>query len=236
MIRKLIRYVGGTFFPPFCVHCGREGKWLCALCEQKLTAFPHTICPSCNIRTIEGRLNPSCIDKTGLARFLAVYPLRNSVAAALIYGYKYRHGSILHQSIFTLMHTWIQEQSLDALLTQKAVLVIPVPLHERRERWRGFNQAGLLARDIARHYNLPLSENILTRVKHTPSQLEMPRLKEREENMQDAFTVSEGATSKNKCILLVDDVYTTGATMRACAKALREAGVREIWGMTFARG
>lgn len=234
--KKLLAIAGKILFPPFCVHCAREGAWLCSNCEEKLVPFPQPVCPLCAIRMPDGRLTCGCSQKTRLTRFLCGYPLKNSVARALVYTYKYRHGAMLHGIIFSLMQKWLSRHYLETLFShQSSFIVIPVPLHTKRLNQRGFNQAELLAKDFSSHYRLSIKAAVLARIKHTQSQVGVQNREAREKNMECAFAVTDALAVKGMKIILVDDVYTSGATMRACSIALRSAGALEVWGLTFAR-
>ncbi|MBI4233214.1 MAG: ComF family protein [Chloroflexi bacterium] len=114
-----------------------------------------------------------------------------------------------------------------------ADLIVPVPLHPRRERQRGFNQAALLAKEAGRRLRLPLVERALARVRDSPPQARSASREERRANVQGAFMARQGF--QGRCVLLVDDVCTTGATLEACAGALRNAGASSIWALTLAR-
>ncbi len=118
-----------------------------------------------------------------------------------------------------------------AELVSAADLLVPVPLHSRRLRWRGFNQAILLARTFS---DLPLGLDTLVRRRPTLPQVKLsPR--ERQTNVKGAFAVPDPAAIQDKSVLLVDDVYTTGATVKECARALRRAGVARVEVLTVAR-
>ena len=110
-----------------------------------------------------------------------------------------------------------------------ADLAVPVPLHRWRARRRGFNQAA----DLARHLGLPCRA-ALRRTRPTPSQTDLPASR-RHANVRGAFAVRRGVSVSGCCVVLVDDVSTTGATLEACARALREAGAREVRALTAAR-
>lgn len=112
-------------------------------------------------------------------------------------------------------------------------MVMPVPLHPARVRRRGYNQALLLAREMARRVDLPLHEKALIRHRDTPSQVGLSR-SERRQNVHDAFTCTTTDVAGGH-ILLVDDVLTTGATLEACAAALLGAGAATVWAITLAR-
>jgi ComF family protein len=112
---------------------------------------------------------------------------------------------------------------------ESADLVVPVPLHVRRERARGFNQA----EDLAHALGLPVSR-ALKRRRHTQSQTDLPA-EQRHSNVRNAFRLRWGADVRGKCIVLVDDVSTTGATLDACARVLLKGGAREVRALTAAR-
>lgn len=108
-----------------------------------------------------------------------------------------------------------------------------IPLSSNRKKERGYNQAEILAKPIAKRMDLPYSEKLVYRSKHTSSQVGLS-VRERQMNMKDAFR-ADPKMARDKNILLVDDVATTGATMDACAKALLEAGCRQVFGLTLAK-
>ena len=114
-----------------------------------------------------------------------------------------------------------------------AHLVIPVPLHRRRVRQRGYNQSLLLARELAKRIGLPLEEGLLVRDRYTLSQVGLSG-PQRWANVRGAFRCTEGMAS-GAHVLLVDDVFTTGATLEACADALKQGGVAMVWALTLTR-
>jgi ComF family protein len=112
--------------------------------------------------------------------------------------------------------------------------VFSVPLHRQRERERGYNQADLIARPLARHLHLPYRPVLLMRTKPRPDK-HILSLTERWESVRGVFATREGSRVDNLRVLLVDDVMTTGATLDAGAKALRQAGAKSVIGLTVAR-
>ena len=113
-------------------------------------------------------------------------------------------------------------------------LVVPVPLHERRRRERGFNQAEAVAREIAGRAGLPLDRRVLRKTRNAPPQTSLERA-DRAANVRGAYAVARGEAIAGKIILLVDDVFTTGATLGACARVLRAAGAAEVRAITIAQ-
>jgi ComF family protein len=112
--------------------------------------------------------------------------------------------------------------------------LIPVPLHPKRLRERGYNQSVLLARELGKLINLPVVENYLVRQRHTPSQARTSTVDERLNNVADAFTC-RGKGLQGKRVLLIDDVATSGATLDTCAATLKANGVASVWGLVSAR-
>ena len=112
-------------------------------------------------------------------------------------------------------------------------MIIPVPLHRRRLRWRGFNQAELLA--AALDLQIPLEPAILKRKRYTKPQVSMRDRRARKENLRDAFVVTDARAVRGKTILLVDDVITTGSTLAYCAAALKHAGAQHVYCLVVAR-
>lgn len=113
-------------------------------------------------------------------------------------------------------------------------VLVPVPLHLERLRWRGFNQAALLARRLARQWALPLDPFGLTRTRATPPQVGLDET-ERRRNVAGAFAVPRPERVRRRRILLIDDVYTTGATVNECARVLKRAGARRVDVLVLAR-
>ena len=112
--------------------------------------------------------------------------------------------------------------------------MVPVPLHAKRLRYRGYNQSSLIARDLGELTGLLVVEGCLIRVKDTPSQARTETVDERHRNVINAFSYTKERIN-GKGVLLIDDVCTSGATLEACATALKSAGASSVWGLTLAR-
>ncbi|MGB7949152.1 MAG: ComF family protein [Candidatus Binatia bacterium] len=113
-------------------------------------------------------------------------------------------------------------------------LIVPVPLHPKRLRWRGFNQSLLLARQVSRKYDVPVDPFLLDRRRETLTQTELTE-EERRRNVRGAFETDPKKSLKGRRVLLVDDVYTSGATVNECSRVLMRAGAREVTVLTLAR-
>ena len=113
-------------------------------------------------------------------------------------------------------------------------VLVPVPLEKRKLKWRGFNQSEEIGKEISKFLNIPLINDILFKIKETLPQVELSE-KEREENIKGVFIIRNRKKISGKKILLVDDVYTTGSTMKECAQILKKAGAKEVIGIVIAR-
>ncbi len=133
---------------------------------------------------------------------------------------------------------WFAERLAEMVLPEgelfAADVVVPVPLHRDRERQRGYNQAGLISKPLARKLGLPHKSVLLMRMRPRPDK-QVLSLQERWESVRGAFATRPGSQVDNKRVLLVDDVMTTGATLDACARALLESGAKSVLGLTVAR-
>jgi ComF family protein len=215
-------------FPPRCVGCHQIGTWLCAGCLSQIPRVEPPFCTRCGDAVAsDNRLCARCqTSPLQIERIRAVVYFEGALRKAM-HHLKYRGRTALAESLGSLMAAyWMQHPTpVDA--------VVPVPLHAARLRERGYNQAALLAREIARQVGLALDEQTLVRQRVTAPQVEL-NAKQRKENVHDAFRCSSNALA-GKRVLLIDDVCTTGATLEACAIALYEGGTHSVQALTLAR-
>jgi len=214
-------------FPAQCLGCGKAGVLLCPSCLQRIEYTPANVCWRCGRPQPAPRLCPACArTPSPLARVYAV-TYSTGVMRRAIHRLKYAGQSSLAEPLGDLLAGWWRAHPL------RADLIAPVPLHPRRERQRGFNQSALLARRLSRGVGVPCVEDALHRARDTRSQVGL-NAAERAQNMAGAFVCESGAVCGRR-IILMDDVCTTGATLAACAAALKDAGAAEVWGLTLAR-
>jgi ComF family protein len=162
-----------------------------------------------------------------LRAIIAGYPFEGALRAAIL-ALKYRGRTRLLPLLSAALAAPLASRPLDI------DLIVPVPLSSGRARSRGFNQAALIARPLAAANSLPLDAGALIRSRETAQQTRLPA-RERRANVAGAFAVPDPATVRDRRILLIDDVCTTGATLEACAAPLLEAGAAGVWALVVAR-
>ena len=214
-------------YPPHCVACERLGSWLCAQCIETIPLLKPPICQRCGRPTAQAGLCDVC--RSNPSRLSGI----RSVSA---------HAPPLLEAVHALKYEGLRALAdpLGEVLAghwRRAPLpvdvIVPVPLHERRQRQRGYNQSLLLARALAQRVGIALQERSLTRERNTRSQVGLSP-DERWSNVWGAFRC-RGDDLRGSRVLLFDDVMTTGATLEACASPLLEAGAKEVWGLTLTR-
>lgn len=223
--------------PKKCVGCNKIGSYLCLNCKEEILQT-NLVCPICERMAVGGITHPLCRGRLSLDGLwsLGVYqnPLKRAIQK-LKYKYVRELGDEL---VILLINYWARCSPL--LLDQikrdsgKGWLVIPVPLHWQRQNWRGFNQSSLLAKSLAKRLGLEYKE-VLKRVKNTKSQVKLDSFARRQ-NIKNAFLlVDKKEDLSSKSVILVDDVWTTGATLRECCRELKKARAKKVWALTLAR-
>lgn len=186
---------------------------VCAICSNEALLDKHGLCAAC-----AALLKPA--QETDKLEYLddiycAVHYTKHMAAA--IHNFKYNDARYLYRFLASLMEL-PKDWAFDC--------IVPIPLHPSKKRKRGYNQSTLIARELCGKYNSALDETLVSRVVNTDSQRTLDR-EERAKNIKGAFAASSAA--KGKSILLIDDVFTTGATMNECAKALKRAGAAKVY-------
>ena len=225
-IGALSRALVDFLFPPSCGGCDQEGVFLCERCRAQLVPVG-AACAQCARPLPQGERCGWCtrwplrwLDGI-VAAYVFTGPLRSAVHA-----FKYRSYRALDETLGQLLaEPWQRVPPVD--------VVVPVPLDAKRERQRGYNQAALLARALARGVGLSVVEGVLVRVRETPPQVRAASADERRVQVQGAFRADGRLAGKR--VLLVDDVCTTGATLDAAAGACKEAGATAVYGLVLAR-
>lgn len=214
-------------FPPRCALCGEVlavEEWaqgFCADCQKEIPYIAKKRCPHCGGRTETAGFCDGCLKPYAFTSACAAFPYAKIRDA--IHLFKYEGGIQIGKSLGRLMAAYLLQYH-EELLVQTDVM-LSVPLHARKEKQRGFNQTHILCEEISAATGLIFQKDGILRKRETIAQSTLDP-GERKENLKDAFAVA--ADFKGKRILLVDDIFTTGATCNECARALYRAGAKAV--------
>lgn len=215
-------------FPKLCFSCGQEGEWLCPLCQESVKIRPDEYCPICR-RDLFSHKCPG----SPLTNLWALSNYGDLLIEDLVQKLKYNYLVGLVEDVWSgyLNDYWLKFGSNFS----HGVILVPVPLHQKKILLRGFNQSALIAQELARISNCQSVENLLKRAKYNEPQVGLSGSR-RIENVKGIFEVDYRAVSDwwGQEILLIDDVYTTGSTMNECALTLKSVGFTKISGLVLA--
>jgi ComF family protein len=236
MINRILDFLLASFFPTRCIGCGTEGMQVCMKCLGGVKFLDRQRCPHCKKSNISGMFCEKC---GGVNYFfdqllVCVGYRENKLVKKMIFGFKYRFNKGFLPVLGEILRTQLYYYSSVVPALQSAIIV-PVPIHKKRRRFRGFNQAGLLAEYLVEFFPEMNVCDCLQRVKYEVAQAKLNR-KDRLENLCGAVVLKKDFNLRGKTVILLDDVATTCATLKECSKALKDAGVRYICGLTLARG
>lgn len=223
-------------FPKKCVGCKKTGSYFCQNCIQDIKQTD-LVCPFCERLSLGGVVHPKCQRKYGLDGLwsLGIYnpPLKNA-----IHKLKYRWIKQLSEILVNItLEYWAKYQPflLDKIkkdLGQNWVIV-PVPLHISRQNWRGFNQSALLGKALSQKTGLSYQDALL-RIRKTKPQVSL-KSSDRRQNIKGAFAFTTNYNLPTTNCLLIDDVWTTGSTLKECCYVLKRGGAKHVWALTLAR-
>jgi ComF family protein len=230
----------GFFYPEICRICESDratakSGFVCPKCWQQVRFIRPPFCERCGL-PFDGNITTAFECTNCREMELHFSSARSAVVAKtivleIIHRFKYRRALWFEPFLADLL----LRETLPVLREQSWDFIAPVPLHPVKEREREFNQAGLIAKHLSVAAKIPLNSKLLRRVSPTATQTLLTR-DQRAENMRGAFAVRSGMKLNGEKIILVDDVFTTGATTSACAKALKGAGAGDVCVWTIARG
>lgn len=237
-------------------------RWICPECLGKIKMRKNQVCPFCGEWSEDGRTHYRCRKDTSLDGVWVATEYRYEIVNEAIRKFKFSFikdlsfplSEILIKNILEVeeygdfqdlvLANFSQENKEEKIYIKEEknkeveTVIIPVPLHRMRYNWRGFNQAFLLAECIADRFKLDIYNNVLFRKRNTKPQTKAKSTRERKENIKGAFFISKylnvGNLIKNKNVIIVDDVCTTSATLKECAKELKKVGVKSVWGLVVA--
>ncbi|MGB8241174.1 MAG: ComF family protein [Azonexus sp.] len=218
-LQRPLRSIAAHLLPGSCLLCASNSatSLLCPACAADLPQLPAALCPQCGEEATLGERCGACLkDPPAFARTIALFRYEFPVDR-LIQALKYGHQLALA--------AWLGYRLGERLVAADYDLLLPLPLHPSRLQTRGFNQSLEIARVTGKALGIPMNPGILTRIRATPPQAELP-LKERGRNVRGAFECAHGLEGKR--ILLIDDVMTTGSTLREATRILKLHGAEQI--------
>lgn len=224
-------------FPKFCFGCQKENSYLCDDCENKILFFNYLNCPVCKLKTENGFICKNCRKKSKIDKLISAAHSDDLLIKSMIHQFKYSNAKSLCEILSQLLLKFLNKNKYLEITTDKIkdFIIVPVPLHWLRLRQRGYNQAELIAKKISLEFKIE-NYNALKRIKNNKPQVETENRSERIANVMEIFTIKNNKKIRGKIVLLVDDVATTRSTLNECAKVLKNAGAKQVWGITIARG
>lgn len=231
MLPHLTKFKGAALdflFPQKCLGCGKEGELLCTKCQNNLPRIIPPVCPKCGKPQPSGILCPGCVTwKSSIAGIRSPLKFEGLVREA-VHQLKYKNLTSLAGPLALILKDYLIHYPVPG------DVLVPVPLHPRRLKERGYNQSLLLAQNLSRLLNIPVAGDCLVRTRFTTPQAKTTSVDERLQNVKHAFSCSN-SNLQNQKVILIDDVSTSGATLNACAVTLIQAGSASVWGIVLSR-
>jgi ComF family protein len=229
-------FILDLFFPKRCCGCKKTGTYLCSKCKKEILQAD-LVCPNCERLSIGGSTHPLCKRKYGLDGLWSLGVYRGTLQKA-IKKLKYKFVSSLAEDLIDLMIEYQAVKTplfIDEIKKDKGIgwVVVPVPLHPKREKWRGFNQAALLGKIFAEKLGLDYQKR-LERNRFTKPQVGLESW-QRKNNISGAFSLSSNSKLLAPNYLLIDDVWTTGSTLKECCSVLKRNNAKKVLAITLAR-
>ncbi len=226
LINEYLNLFLDFIFPKRCYFCKSTGNYICRNCKKNLNINLVQRCHVCGKEVRLGFVHSDCKDSTYLDGLIYVV-LYDGAIKTMIKDVKYHFYYDILNEISEIMADHISKYNFDK------ILYTSVPLHWKKKNYRGFNQAELLSRKVAKRTKKEYSE-LLIRKRNTIAQASLGR-EDRENNLKEVFDYVGEWNLNERSIILVDDVFTTGSTLNECAKVLKHFGARQVYGFCFAK-
>lgn len=234
VIEKIKNLFLNILFSPLCLSCRanledeEKQNGICSKCLDRIILNTSIFCPICKARLPDGR--KTC-HKDSSFLLAAAGNYENDAIRNLIWHFKYQKW----QKLSVVLGKFLTEYLKTINYNLNNYIIAPIPLYKSRLRERGFNQAELLAKIVAENLGLELTNNCFKRIKDTKIQAELKDSEERKLNVKNCFAVEKPELIKSKNIILVDDVFTSGATMNEAVEVLKSAGAKRIIALVAAK-
>jgi len=228
-----MKFLKDILFPKTCAGCGAIGSFVCVRCRSKLLTLEKQRCFYCKSPSLYGFTHPRCKKQFGVDGTISIY-IYNPFLKKLLKTAKYRLAKEALYELLNLSTVPIGLLLYSASSPFKELPLQPVPLHSSRLRIRGFNQGDIICRFFRSLRTSVQTIDVLERKRNTPAQAQMKTRAQRHTNMSSAFKIKNGTVPKE--LLLVDDVITSGSTIRSATETLKRAGVEKVIAFSLARG
>jgi ComF family protein len=235
-LHKLNIFFLDALFPITCLLCQKKDIWLCDNCVEEFPLLSFQLCPYCEKEITQNGFACDKCRKSQLTLDALICATEYQKISKLVHLFKYNFVFSLSLPLGKII--------TKALLKNNIFLpdfIVPIPVHKHKLKWRGFNQAELLAQAVSKNLTkkvfIPVRTDLVFRQKKTNPQMTIKTYQERLNNIHNAFALAPEVNNiiAGKNILLIDDIATTGATLFECAKILKSAGAKEIYGAIIAR-
>lgn len=219
-------------FPKKCLTCSKVNYYICKECLSKV-ARAIQICNACTRASVDGLTHVKSQSPLSLNRMIFLWQYQGVIRQALI-KYKYRFAREISQELAKNIRFFLESKKV---VLPENLQLVTIPLHRRRENWRGFNQVEVIGRLLADYFKWGYYPKLLTKKTLKKPQVEL-KGKQRRENIRGEFSINQKLKAKinnNSLVVILDDVYTTGATIKEATKVLKRNGIKTVWGLTIAR-
>jgi ComF family protein len=242
-LQTAIRWTLGIVFPPRCLGCrshlpDHPLEYLCKTCERAIAINHGFECIECKAPVPLGITCRRCRPAAAIDQLLIATDFKDPLLQRIIKTYKYRYIHELSQPLSRILNQYITFllQKKSYRIFSDNPIIVPVPLHSYRFNWRGFNQAETLATSLASTYQMISPPRVLVKKRYTNPQAQAENREARLAATEDLFACERPHIIEGRPVLLVDDVCTSGATLNACAKILKQHGAKNVYALVVARG
>lgn len=218
------------FFPKVCFGCNQVGTYFCHRCKKNVKSL-YQLCPICEKPSLTGATHPKCVLEKDVSGVYSCFPYHSDVGK-MLKSFKYEGVRELRFVLAGMVSNQLKKTSLLDFWRNKEFIFLPVPIHPLKKLIRGFNQSALILKLVCRDLGLSYSEDYLIKKEITKSQANLSG-KDRRENLEKSFFVVK--TVKNKNLVIFDDVFTTGTTLKQITRVLKENQAGLVWGLTLCR-
>ncbi len=211
-------------------------RFICSDCFNSIALKDDYHCAFCGAPVTDGTTCPFCRKDHALDQLFVATSYHDRLIETMVKMIKYKFVHSLTHDAAQLMIAYSTKHNISRYMDRRHSMVVPVPLHRLRYNWRGFNQAAMLAHDVSNALELPCTVDILQRRYRFRAQAEIHDRSSRIKNMHNVFLCTKPDLVRDKTIILIDDVSTTGSTLENCARILKTAGAQKVIGFVLARG